>query len=66
MSESDEVCGDEASALMDQLIETVLPVSAGLSPEDCACVVVDMCAVKANVLAIGFHGQLLEISREPA
>ena len=65
LTESDEVCRDEASALMDQLVETVLPVSAGLSPEDRASVVVNVRSIEAYMFAVGFHRQLLKISGEP-
>ena len=41
LGEADEVAGDEARALVDELVEGVLAVGAGLAPVDGAGVVVD-------------------------
>ncbi len=41
LAEADEVAGHEPRALMDQLVERVLAVGAGLAPEDRRGVVVD-------------------------
>ena len=49
---------------MDQLVEGVLAVGAGLAPEDLAGLGGDRGAVPAHGLAVGFHGQLLQIGRE--
>ena len=49
-------------ALVDELIEAVLAVRAGLAPVERARVVVDHFAVKRHVLAVGLHSELLEVS----
>jgi hypothetical protein len=63
-SEGDEVAGNEARPLMDQLIERVLAVGSGLAPVDRTSLVVHRRAGERHVLAVALHGQLLEISRE--
>ena len=60
----DEVSGDHAGALVDQLVEGVLAVGTGLAPEDLAGLVGDRAAVAAHGLAVGLHGQLLQIRGE--
>ena len=64
VGEGDEVGGDHAGALMDQLVESVLAVGARLAPEDLARGGGDGAAVPADVLAVGLHGELLQIGRE--
>ena len=49
---------------MDQLVEGVLAVGAGLAPEDLAGLVGDGAAVAAHGLAVGLHGQLLQVRGE--
>ena len=61
----DEVGRDEPGALVDQLVEGVLAVGAGLAPEHLAGVGGHRGAVPAHGLAVGLHGQLLEVRREP-
>ena len=60
----DEVRGDEPGALVDELVEGVLAVRARLAPEDLAGVGGHGRAVPAHGLAVGLHGQLLEVGRE--
>ena len=64
LGERDEVGRDQPGALVDQLVERVLPVGAGLAPEDLAGVGGDRGAVPAHALAVGLHRQLLEVRRE--
>ncbi len=64
LREGDEVAGNEPGALMDQLIERVLAVGAGLAPVDRSGRMRDRLAVERHVLAVALHGQLLEIGRE--
>ena len=64
VSEGKEVRGDQAGTLVDQLVESVLAVSAGLAPEHFTGCVVDEGAVRANGLAVGLHGQLLQVCGE--
>ena len=61
LGEGDEVAGDEPRALVDQLVEGVLAVGAGLAPVDRPGVVVHRRAVERDVLAVALHGELLEI-----
>ena len=63
--DGDEVGRDQPGALVDQLVERVLAVGAGLAPEHLAGVGGDRAAVPADALAVGLHGQLLEVRREP-
>ena len=63
--EGDEVRRHEPGALVDELVEGVLPVGAGLAPEHLAGVVADGGAVPAHALAVGLHRELLEVGREP-
>ena len=62
--EADEVAGDEAGALVDELVEGVLAVGAGLAPVDGAGLGFDGFAVERDVLAVGLHGELLEVGGE--
>src|SRR5271156_6537270 len=65
LAEGDEIAGDQPGSLMDQLIERVLAVGAGLTPINRAGVARDAIAVERYVLAVALHRQLLEIGREP-
>ena len=49
---------------MDQLVESVLSVGAGLAPDDGAGLVVDFLALLGNVFAVRFHVALLEVGGE--
>ena len=62
--ERDEVGRDELGALVDQLVEGVLAVGARLAPEDLAGLGGDRGAVPTHGLAVGLHGQLLQVGRE--
>ncbi len=62
--ERDEVGRDELGALVDQLVEGVLAVGARLAPEDLAGLGGDRGAVPTHGLAVGFHGELLQVGRE--
>src|SRR5262249_42872657 len=59
--ESDEITGYEARALMDQLIERMLAIGPWLSPKYRSGIVIDLCAIECDVLAVALHGELLEI-----
>src|SRR5260370_38267425 len=50
---------------MDQLIERMLSVSAGLAPKDRTGVIGDLFSVKGYVLAVTLHRQLLKVRWEP-
>src|ERR1700722_12501976 len=65
LAESDEVTGDQARPLVNQLIKRVLTIGAGLAPINRAAVVADGAAVERHVLAVTLHRQLLEIGGEP-
>ena len=64
VDERDEVGRDELGALVNQLVEGVLAVGARLAPEDLAGLGGDGGAVPTHGLAVGFHGQLLQVGRE--
>src|SRR6516164_4694775 len=59
--ESNEVARNELRALVNQLIEGMLAVGSWLSPVDRSGLVIDLLAMERDVLAVAFHGQLLEI-----
>ena len=65
VGDGDEVGRDEPGALVDQLVEGVLAVGAGLAPEHLAGVGGHRGAVPPHALAVGLHRQLLEVRREP-
>ena len=50
---------------MQELVERVLSVGAGLAPHDRAAVAHDRRAVEADRLAVGLHVELLQVRREP-
>ena len=58
---SDEITGDEPRALVNQLVEGVLPVGSWLAPVDGAGVVVDVLAFEGDVFPVAFHGELLQV-----
>ena len=64
LAERDEVARDEPCALMDELVERVLAVGAGLAPVDRAGVRADVGAVERDRLAVRLHGELLQVRRE--
>lgn len=49
---------------MQQLVEGMLGVCGRLAEEDGTCCVFDIVAVTSDGLAIGLHGELLEVGRE--
>src|SRR4051794_37925889 len=65
-AEAEEIAGDEAAALVDELIERMLAVGAGLAPEDGAGLVpfFNALAVDGDRFAVAFHRELLEVSRQ--
>jgi len=65
VSKSDEITRNQARALMDQLIERMLSVRAGLAPKDRTGVIGDLFSVKGYVLAVTLHRQLLKVRWEP-
>ena len=56
--------GISLRALMDQLVERVLTVGAGLAPIDRSGLIVDARAVERDAFAVALHGELLQIRRE--
>ena len=64
--EADEVARDQPGALVDELVEAVLPVRPRLAPVDRAGVAVDRGRVEPNALAVRLHRQLLQVGRETA
>ena len=49
---------------MNQLVESVLTIRSGLTPEDLAGVVEDRASIAAHGLAIRLHGELLQVCGE--
>src|SRR5262245_472974 len=64
LAEGNEVAGDETGALVNQLVEGMLPVRSRLAPVDLTRVVVDSSSLERDVLAVALHRQLLEIGRK--
>src|SRR5258708_40210345 len=64
LAEANEVAGDQPGALVNELVEGVLAVGAGLTPDDRAGLVVDAVAFQVHMLAIAFHIELLEVSAQ--
>ena len=64
LSEGNEVCGNHAGSLMNQLVEGMLAIRSRLAPENLAGVVEDRASIAAHGLAIRLHGELLEVSGE--
>ena len=62
--EGDEVAGNEAGALVDELVEAVLAVGAGLAPVDGPCFGIHMGAIEFHMLAVALHRELLEVGGE--
>src|SRR5271168_3805887 len=58
---TDEVNGNQPGALVDQLVERVLPISARLAPVNGAGVVVHPLPFQGDMFSIAFHGELLQI-----
>ena len=64
MAEGDKVAGDEPCALVNQLIERVLPIGARFAPVDRAGLVIHVLRRERDVLAVALHRELLEIGGE--
>ncbi|KAL2273297.1 hypothetical protein FJTKL_04809 [Diaporthe vaccinii] len=64
LGSQDEVGGNQLGALVDELEERVLGVGAGLAEEDGTGRVLGRSAVRGGGLAVGLHGELLEVGGE--
>lgn len=64
LSGHDEIGGDELGALVEELVKGVLRVGRGLAEEDWASGVLDVVAGAGDGLAVGLHGELLEVGGE--
>ena len=62
----DELQRHNGCALMEQLIEGMLPVSSRLAKDHRAGLVIHRLAETVHRLAVGFHVQLLQVGRETA
>lgn len=60
----DEIARNEPRALVNELIEGVLSVSAGLAPDDRAGRVADLLPAARYVLSVALHIALLEVRGE--
>ena len=63
-TEHDEVGGDHGAALVQELVERVLPVGAGFTPDDRSGLVGHGRAVGADSLSVRLHVELLEVGGE--
>ena len=61
VGEADEVAGDEAGSLVEQLEEGVLSVRAGLPPDDRSGSDAEGPALPVDLLAVALHVELLQI-----
>src|SRR5246500_3631011 len=55
LPKANEVAGNDAGALMDQLIKRVLAVGPGFTPVDGTCVVTDCFSIERDMLPVAFH-----------
>jgi hypothetical protein len=65
LAERDEVAGDDARALVEELVERMLAVGAWLAPVDGPGVPGDLLALEGHALAVALHRELLQVRREP-
>src|SRR5579883_1355481 len=63
-AEGDEVGRNQLGSLMNQLVEGMLSVGAGLAPENRPGLIIDLPPVERHVLAVGFHRELLQVGRK--
>src|SRR6266550_3370155 len=55
VTEGDKITRDKTRALVDQLIERMLPVRARFTPIDRTRIIVDLFATQSDVLAVALH-----------
>mmetsp|Transcript_40401 Transcript_40401/g.72796 ORF Transcript_40401/g.72796 Transcript_40401/m.72796 type:complete len:592 (+) Transcript_40401:163-1938(+) len=60
----EEIAGNDLRSLVDELVEGMLSVRSGLSPDDGPSLDIDPIAFFVDGLSITFHVGLLEVSRE--
>ena len=65
LGKADEVTWNQPRTLMDQLVERVLAVGAGLAPVDRTGLIVHVLAGHRDMLAVRLHRELLQIGRKP-
>src|ERR1700730_18055302 len=61
----DEVARNHLRALVDELVERMLPVGSGFAPEDGSRLIIDCSPVQRHMLAVRLHRELLQISWKP-
>src|SRR5215467_14978169 len=64
LTKSDEITRNKPRSLVDQLVKRMLTVGSRLAPIDGTGIVVDFFTTESYMLAVAFHGQLLQISRK--
>ena len=64
IGKGDEIGRDHHGTLVQQLVEGVLTIGTGLAPEDLTSIGGHSAAVPADMLAVGLHGELLQVGRE--
>ena len=60
-AESDKINRDQFRALVNELVERVLPVGSGLPPDDRSGLIPHPAALPIHTFAIAFHIQLLQV-----
>ena len=61
----EEIGRHQARALVEQLVERVLAVGAGLAPDDRRGLELHECALAIDALAVAFHLELLQVRGQP-
>ncbi len=64
VAEADEIARYQFGSLVNKLVEGVLPVGAGLAPDNGPGLVIDRSAFQVNMLAIAFHIKLLQVGTQ--
>src|ERR1700737_5242936 len=65
LAKCDEVARNQLRALVDELVERMLPVGSGFAPEDGSRLIIDRSPVQRHMLAVRLHRELLQISWKP-
>src|SRR6266700_1077298 len=64
MGKTDKIARDQLGPLMDQLVEGMLTIGTGLTPDNRTSLIIDNVPIKIYMLAIALHIKLLQIGTE--